>query len=72
MRKRSVLLAEEAQEETLAGALVQGVCRLQHATNMGAWPKMQRSTVNGTEPGAKEWLDALLLRYGPEPPDLPH
>ena len=32
---------------------------------------MKPSTVNGRELGAQEWRDALLLRYGLEPPDLP-
>ena len=32
---------------------------------------MQPSTVHGTELGAQKWRDALLLRYGLEPPDLP-
>ena len=29
------------------------------------------STVNGTDLGAQEWRDALFLRCGLEPPDLP-
>ena len=33
---------------------------------------MQPSTVNGEELGAQEWRDALFLKYGLEPPDLPH
>ena len=33
---------------------------------------VQPSTVNGTELGAQEYRDALFLRYGLEPPDLPH
>ena len=32
---------------------------------------MQPSTVNGIDLGAQEWRDALFLRYGLEPPDLP-
>ena len=32
---------------------------------------MQPSTVNGTELGDQEWYDALFLRYGLDPPDLP-
>ena len=32
---------------------------------------MQPYTVNGTELGAHEWRDALFLRYGLDPPDLP-
>ena len=30
-----------------------------------------KAAVNGTELGAQEWLDALFLRYGLDPPDLP-
>ena len=32
---------------------------------------MQPSTVNGTDLGAQEWRDALFMRYGLDPPDLP-
>ena len=32
---------------------------------------MQPSTVNETELGAQEWRDAIFLRYGIYPPDLP-
>ena len=33
---------------------------------------MQPLTVNRTHMGAQEWRDALFLRYGLEPPDLPN
>ena len=72
VRKQSVLLAEEALTEILLGSPVHGACRLQRATNTGEWLTLQPSTVNGTELGAQEWRDALFLRYGLEPPDLPH
>ena len=36
-----------------------------------AWLTVLPSTVNGTELGAQEWRDALFLRYGLDPPDLP-
>ena len=39
---------------------------------MGAWMKVQLSTFNGMELGAQEWIYALFLRYGLEPPDLPN
>ena len=45
--------------------------RLQRETKTGAWLTVQPSTVNGTELGAQEWCDALFLRYGLDPPDLP-
>ena len=32
---------------------------------------VQTSTVNGTELVEQEWRDALFLRYGLDPPDLP-
>ena len=37
----------------------------------GAWLTVLSSTVNGIELGAQEWRDALFLRYGLDPPDLP-
>ena len=41
------------------------------AAKTGAWLAMLTSTVNGTELGTQEWRDALFLRYGLDPPDLP-
>ena len=55
VRKCSTLLAEEALEKTLAGAPVQGACRLQQATKTRERLTVQPSTVNGTELGAQEW-----------------
>ena len=45
---------------------------MQLATKMGAWLTVHLSTVNGTELGVQEWQDALFLRYGLDPPYLPH
>ena len=44
-----------------------------HATGRKdrAWLTVLPSTVNGTELGVQEWRDALFLRYGLEPLDLP-
>ena len=56
---------------TLEGAPVQHAHQMRRATKTGAWLKVQPSTVNGTELGAEEWSDALFLRYGLNPPDLP-
>ena len=61
----------EALVETLSGEPVQDARRLQRATKMGTWLIVQPSTVNGTEIGEQEWLDALFLWYGLDPPDLP-
>ena len=52
VRKRGVLIEEEALAETLAGGAVQGAHRLRRATKTGAWMTVQPSTVNGTELGA--------------------
>ena len=54
VRKWSVLRAEEALVETLAGAPVQGTRKLRRMTKTGAWLTVQPSTINGTELGAKE------------------
>ena len=62
---------EEALETIIAGPPVQGARPLRQATNNGAWLMVQQSTVNETDLGAQEWHDALFLRYGLDPPDLP-
>ena len=62
---------EEALSATLEGSLVQRTRRLRQATKTGAWLTLQPFTVNGTELGKQEWHDALFMRYGLEPPDLP-
>ena len=54
VRKRSVLLAEEALAKTIAGGAFQGARQLQRATNTGAWLTVQPSTVNGAELDAQE------------------
>ena len=56
----------------IAGGPVKGARRQQQATKTGAWMTVQPSTVKGTDLGAQEWLDSLLLRYGLGPPDLPN
>ena len=55
MQKRSVLRAEEALSETLAGNPVQDACFLRSETKTGDWLMVQLSTVNGTELGVQEW-----------------
>ena len=71
VRWRSTQWAKEALAATIAGALVQGARQLRRVTKIGAWMTVQPSTVNGTALGAQEWRDALFLRYGLTPPDLP-
>ena len=65
-------MEEDSLTETIAGAPVQGAHRLRHATETGAWLTVQPFTLNGKELVAQEWRDVLFLRYGQEPPDLPH
>ena len=72
MRKRSILLAEEALTKTIARGYVEGARQLRCATKTGAWLMVQPSMVNGTELGAQEWRYVLFLRYGLDPPDLSH
>ena len=45
--------------------------QIRRAAKTGAWLTVLPSTVNGTELGAQEWCDALFLRYGLDPTDLP-
>ena len=71
VRRRGQRRAEEALTAALEGPLVQRALQLRRATKTGAWLAVHPSTVNGTEMGTQEWRDALFLRYGPEPPDLP-
>ena len=59
--KRNTMRLEEALADNLVGAPVQVTCRLQRATEMGAWMTVQTSTVNGAELGAQEWRDSLFL-----------
>ena len=44
---------------------------LRYGTKMGDWLTALPSTVDGTELGDQEWLDALFLCYGIYTPDLP-
>ena len=61
MQKRSVLLEEEALDETIVGAPIKGARRLRRAKKMGAWMMLQLSTLNVIEVGTQEWRDALFL-----------
>ena len=40
-------------------------------TKTGSWLRVHPSKIKGTELGAQKWQDALFLKYGIEPPDLP-
>ena len=71
VRHRGGQRAEAALALALEGSPVLQVRRMQRAANTGAWITVVPSTFNGTDLGAQEWRDALFLRYGLEPPDLP-
>ena len=71
VRRRRQIRAKEALTAALEEALVLHARRLQRAVKTGAWLTVQPSTVNGTKMGSQEWRDALFLRYGLDPPDLP-
>ena len=46
--------------------------RLCRRKKTGEWLSLVMSMVNRIEIGGQEWKDSVLLRYGIEPPDLPH
>ena len=71
MRRRGQSWEEEALTAALKGAPVLHARHLQRAAKTGSWLTVLPYTVNGTELGAQEWCNALFLRYGLEPPDLP-
>ena len=71
VRRRGQIRLEEALTAALERSLVLHARHLQQAEKTGAWITVQPSTVNGTDLGAQEWRDALFLRYGLDPLDLP-
>ena len=71
MRHRGEKRAEAALTAALEGAPVLQARRMRRAAKTRAWLTVLPSTVNGTELGGQEWHDALFLRYGLEPPELP-
>ena len=71
VRRRGQLGAEEALTDPLDWGPVLHACRLRRAAKTRAWLTVQPSAVNGTELGAQEWRNALFLRHGLEPLDLP-
>ena len=71
MRHRGVQRAEETLTVALEGAPVLQERRMRRAAKTRSRLMVLPSTVNITELGAQEWHDALSLRYGMEPPDLP-
>ena len=71
MRRSGHIQAVEALTAALELAPVLHSGLLRRATKTSDWLTVQPSTVNETELGGQEWRDALFLRYGLEPPDLP-
>jgi hypothetical protein len=71
IHKRSQEAHGTSMETTLA-AIPDGKSRtIQRGTETGAWLSVLPSTVSGTELSAQEFRDALSMRYGEAPPDLP-
>ena len=62
---------QEALTAALEGPPVQHALQLRRVTKTGAYLTVHLPTVNGTELGAQEWHDTLLLQYILDPPDLP-
>ena len=71
VRHRGEKRAEEALTAVLERDLVLQARWMRWAAKPGAWLTVLLSTVNGTDLGDQDWRDALYLRYGLEPPDLP-
>ena len=71
MRHRGNKCAEEALTAALEGPPVLQARQMRRAAKTGSWLTVLPSTVNGKELGSQEWRDALFLRYGLEPSDLP-
>ena len=71
LRRRGQIQLEEALTAKLEEAPVLHARRLQRAAKNGAWLTVKPSTVNRTDLGDQEWRDALFLRYGLDPLDLP-
>ena len=71
VRRRGQIRAEETLTAALEGNPVFHARCLKRAAKTGTWLTVQPSKVNGTELGDQEWRDALFLRYGLYPPELP-
>jgi hypothetical protein len=71
LRKRSLESSKQAMESILQ-TLPTGESRtIRRGQQTGAWLSLLPSTVNGTELSAQEFRDAVSMRYGLVPPDLP-
>jgi hypothetical protein len=71
MKKRQLEVSSEKPGSILR-AQPEGRCRTtRRGEHTGAWLSLLPSTVNVTELSAQECRDALLMRYGMTPPDLP-
>jgi hypothetical protein len=72
LRKRSVERSDKQMCAILL-RLPKGESRIiRRGQETGAWLSLLPSTVNGTELSAQEFRDAVSMRYGLAPPDLPH
>ena len=71
VRHRGEQRVEAELTSALEGAPVLQAHRMRRAAKTGDWLTVLPYTINGTEMGPQEWRDALFLRYGLDPPDLP-
>jgi hypothetical protein len=70
-QSRSLLESQEKLDGILSN-LPDGRCRtIKRGEETGAWLSVLPSTVNRTELSTQEFRDALFMRYGIAPPDLP-
>ena len=58
-------------EEAMTTAPTLDARQLRRGTNTGAWLTVLPPKMKGTELGDQVWCDALFLRFGIEPLDLP-
>jgi hypothetical protein len=71
IRKRNVQDSKVKLEKLLRPLDDDSTRTIRRGRDTGAWLTVPPSTVNGTELSAQEFRDALAMRYGDAPPDLP-
>ena len=67
-----VINSKSVLEKVVSDAPNLDARQLRRGTKSASWLTLQPSTANGTELGAQEWQDALLLCYGIYTPYLPY
>ena len=71
IRWRHIEAEETSQVEAWSAASTEDACRMGKITRTGGWLSVPSSVINGKDLGVQEWKDALFLRYGIKPPNLP-